>query len=164
MYHVVAGNSGTAPGGRFLSASSSSSPAAANLPAGVGAPSWERTCETKSGAAATINAFEREIYEDPLPPHSTLEGGSSYGTFGERGGREGSPSPSDLEDMKAKITAHPRYSTLVEAYIECQQVINLIKSRLIDSLVIATSLSWWFTQFPGRSAAVGGSAAGGGCR
>ncbi|CAA7387733.1 unnamed protein product [Spirodela intermedia] len=124
LYHVVTGNSGTPPGGDLLSASSSSSPAAANPPAAGGTPSWERTYETKSAAAAaaTNSAYEREIYENPLLPYSRLEGGSSYGTFGETGGREGSPSPSDLEHMKAKITAHPRYSTLVEAYIECQKV------------------------------------------
>ncbi|GMI77291.1 BREVIPEDICELLUS, KNOTTED-like from Arabidopsis thaliana, BREVIPEDICELLUS 1 [Hibiscus trionum] len=39
-----------------------------------------------------------------------------------RGHQEGSESSSELEAIKSKIIAHPQYSNLLEAYMDCQKV------------------------------------------
>lgn len=43
---------------------------------------------------------------------------------------------SQVEDIKAKIIAHPQYSNLLEAYMECQKVIFLKCVHLIRSGII----------------------------
>lgn len=41
--------------------------------------------------------------------------------------RQGSETSSEAEAIKAKIIAHPRYSNLLEAYMDCQKVFTLGK-------------------------------------
>ncbi|KMZ59428.1 putative Homeobox protein knotted-1 [Zostera marina] len=47
----------------------------------------------------------------PLPPHNPSSSSSSYAS-----------STTDTYSMKARITAHPRYLRLLDAYIDCQKV------------------------------------------
>ncbi|MQM01423.1 hypothetical protein Taro_034170 [Colocasia esculenta] len=79
-----------------------------------------------------LNPFHL-IAENPLPPQPPvkMEGGSSqqqqpspefYYALGRRGGGDGSPSTSDVNAIKAKIISHPQYSSLLEAYMDCQKV------------------------------------------
>lgn len=42
----------------------------------------------------------------------------------------------DVEAMKAKIIAHPHYSTLLQAYLDCQKVIIDIAPAYLISLCI----------------------------
>lgn len=43
--------------------------------------------------------------------------------------QQGSESSSEVEAIKAKIIAHPQYSNLLEAYMDCQKVIVYINRR-----------------------------------
>lgn len=41
------------------------------------------------------------------------------------GGGGSSDSPNEVDDIKAKIIAHPQYSNLLQAYMDCQKVLNI---------------------------------------
>uniref|UniRef100_A0A1D1XKJ7 Homeobox protein knotted-1-like 2 n=1 Tax=Anthurium amnicola TaxID=1678845 RepID=A0A1D1XKJ7_9ARAE len=138
--------------GGFLYASSSSSPTAlkAGVVApgaslyGRGACSaavptmhqhQQHHCSNNNSTTTTANSTSKHlvlnpfqlISESPLPPAVKMEGSSSqppefYHPIGRRGGGDGSPSTSDMDAIKAKIIAHPQYSSLLEAYMDCQKV------------------------------------------
>lgn len=71
--------------------------------------------------ASTSQLLHTPIFHYPLMrgnlQHTTMQHQSQ-----QQGGGGHPPSSSEVEAIKAKIIAHPQYSTLLEAYMDCQKV------------------------------------------
>ncbi|CAA6667457.1 unnamed protein product [Spirodela intermedia] len=86
------------------------------------------TSATSSNKHIPLNPFQL-ISEAAFQPPVKTEGGSSYGhqqrqfnyAFSARAGGDGSHSSGDMDAIKAKIISHPQYSSLLEAYMDCQK-------------------------------------------
>lgn len=92
------------------------------------------TSATSSNKHIPLNPFQL-ISEAAFQPPVKTEGGSSYGhqqrqfnyAFSARAGGEGSHSSGDMDAIKAKIISHPQYSSLLEAYMDCQKVASIFE-------------------------------------
>ena len=77
---------------------------------------------------AQVSSIHMEDLYSIHPGISRVGGAASEASSGVGVGA-GGPSTSDLTElMKAQIASHPRYPTLLSAYIECRKVCDLANS------------------------------------
>lgn len=70
-------------------------------------------------AAVKTEATTSQLLHTPIFHYPLMRGNLMH--HSQQGG-SGSPSSSEVEAIKAKILAHPQYSSLLEAYMDCQKV------------------------------------------
>ncbi|XP_010943406.1 homeotic protein knotted-1 [Elaeis guineensis] len=104
--HLGGGNSR----GSFIYLSSSSVAAATTTTASPTPP--------PSSAAYGRSFYPTALLQNPSTPTLKTEAGSSQ----HQSHKPGEMSQSDIEAIKAKIISHPQYSSLLEAYMDCQKV------------------------------------------
>lgn len=123
-------NENTTPRGNFLYSSpvlgpNSSSYGRANSCSNVS------TQQTQMPISSSFHLQSGSCFQSETHPIVKTEAGTShlgqkfhYPLMRGHQSQEGSESSTEAEAIKAKIIAHPQYSNLLEAYMDCQKVFN----------------------------------------
>ncbi|THU74617.1 hypothetical protein C4D60_Mb04t35270 [Musa balbisiana] len=105
-------------GGDFLSSTTTTAATATSAPPRPNAAVYGRNCYPTS---ATLPY---------LQPGAGSSRQASQVRAVERRGGQGEMCPSDAEDVRAKIVSHPRYSSLIGAYIDCQKRLHKVHHKM----------------------------------